>query len=88
MVMIYINFCLSEKGFASTSNFYKSLFIFGCAGSLLLCGLSVVVASGSYSLVAEHRLLVMASLVGEHGLCVLGLQKLPHMSSIVVTPGL
>ena len=35
------------------------------------------------SLVAEHRLLVMASLVGEHGLCVLGLQKLQHVGSVV-----
>ena len=33
------------------------------------CGLSLVVASGGYSPVAEHRLfIVVASLVAEHGL--------------------
>ena len=50
-----------------------------------LCWVFVAVASGSYSLVAEHRLLlVMAFLVGDHGLCVLGLQKLQHVGSIVM----
>ena len=35
---------------------YLFYFIFGCAGSLLLCkhGISVIVASGGYSLVAVH----------------------------------
>ena len=56
----------------------KCLFIFGCAGSSLLHGLSLVVASGGYSLVAMGRLLIAvgnlcncrnkASLVGEHRL--------------------
>ena len=43
-------------------NFY--LFIFGCAGSLLL---SLVVLSGGYSLIAVHGLLIAAaSPVAEH----------------------
>ena len=42
----------------------KYLFIFDCAGSSVLRGLSLVVASGGYSLVAILRLLtVVASLV-------------------------
>ena len=47
-----------------------SLFkIFGCAGSSLLHGLSLVAVSGGYSLVAVCRLLVVgASLLVEHGL--------------------
>ena len=48
--------------------YYKFyLFLFGCAGSLLLCRLSLVVASGVYSLVvACKRLIAVASLVAEH----------------------
>ena len=46
-----------------------SLFIFGGPGSLLLCGPSPLAASGSSSLVAVHRLLlVVASFVVDHGL--------------------
>ena len=49
--------------------FFLSLFIFLCAGSLLLCGLSPVVASGGYPLVVVHRLLIaVASLVAKCGL--------------------
>ena len=45
------------------------LFIFGCAGSLLLCCLFLVVASRGYSLVAVCGLLIaVASLVAQHGL--------------------
>ena len=45
------------------------LFIFGCAGSLLLQGLSLVTASGSCSLAVVHRLLIaLASVVVEYGL--------------------
>ena len=45
------------------------LFIFGCAGSLLLQGLSLVAASGSCSLAVVHRLLIaLASVVVEYGL--------------------
>ena len=45
------------------------LFIFGCAGSLFVQGLSLVVASRGYSLVAGCGLLMaVASLVVEHGL--------------------
>ena len=44
------------------------LFIFGCAGSLLCVGFSLVAASGGYSLVAGCRLLTaVASLVVELG---------------------
>ena len=57
----------------------KYFFIFDCAGSSLLHGLSLAVASGGYSLVAMGRghshcrgqslqLPNKASLVGEHGL--------------------
>ena len=43
--------------------FFK--FIFGCAGSLLLCGFSLVVGSGSHSLVVLCELvIVLACLVG------------------------
>ena len=45
----------------------------------------MVVVSGNYSLVAKHRLLlVMSSLVEEQGLCVLGLQKLQYVGSVVM----
>ena len=45
------------------------VFIFGCCGSLLLCGLSLVVEGGSYSLVLDLGLLiVVASLLSELGL--------------------
>ena len=47
--------------------FLKILFIFGSAGSSLLSGLSLVAASGGYSLVAMCRLLiVVASLIVKH----------------------
>ena len=46
------------------------LFISGCAGSSLLCGLSLVMTSGGYSIVAVHgvSLAVASSFVAEHGL--------------------
>ena len=51
------------------------IIIFGCAGSLLLRGLSLVVASVDCSLVAVCGLLTaVASLVAEHGSSVCGLQ--------------
>ena len=52
------------------SPFFKFfLFIFGCAGSLSLCWLSLVAVSGAYSLVALCRLLITgASLVSAHRL--------------------
>ena len=43
------------------------LFLFGCAGYLLLCGLSSTV-TGGYSLVVHRPLIVVASLIAEHGL--------------------
>ena len=43
------------------------LLIFGCAGSSLLTGFSLVATSGGYSLVAMHGLLIaVASLIVEH----------------------
>ena len=51
------------------------LFIFGCAGSSLLCGLSLVAVSGDAYLVAVCWLLiVVAFLVMEHQLKVCRLQ--------------
>ena len=47
---------------------YLLIFIFDCAGPLLLCGFSLVVASGGYSLVAVHRLLIAVASFVEHGL--------------------
>ena len=61
---------------------YFYSFIFGCAGSSLLHGLSLVVVSRGYSLVAVCGLLTaLASLVAEHGL------QGPR-ASVVVTPRL
>jgi len=41
----------------------------GCAGFSLLQGFSLVVASGGYSLIVVHKLLIaVASLVAEHRL--------------------
>ena len=45
------------------------LFMFGCAGRVLLRGLSLVVESGDYSLAVLCRLVIgVASLGAEHGL--------------------
>ena len=45
------------------------LFYFGCIGSSLPHGLSLVAVSRGYSLVAVHKFLIaVASLVEEHGL--------------------
>ena len=45
-----------------------SIVIFGCAGSLLLHGLSLVAASSGHSPVVVYMLLItVASLVAEHG---------------------
>ena len=47
----------------------RVLFIFGCAGSSLLCGFSLVVPIRGYSLVLVCGILiVVASLVAERGL--------------------
>ena len=49
--------------------YFKILFTFGCTGSLFCAGLSLVVATGGYSLLAVHGLLiVVTSLDVEHGL--------------------
>ena len=44
------------------------LFIIGYTGSLLLCGLSLVVESGAHSLVVVHRLLFAVVSLVEHRL--------------------
>ena len=55
--------CVYIRVFAFPFSFY--LFMCGCAGSSLLCRLSLVVAGGGSS-VEEHRLLIAgASLVAE-----------------------
>ena len=63
IIMILVKHCLF---------FFKIkiiLFIFGCAGSLLLCGLSLVLGTRGYSLAVAYRLLiVVASLAAKHGL--------------------
>ena len=47
----------------------RVLFIFGCAGSSLLCGFSLVVPIRGYSLVLVCGIfIVVASLVAERGL--------------------
>ena len=50
--------------------FQKILFIYGCPGSLWLCGgFSLVEMIRGYSTVTVHRLLIaVASLVTKHGL--------------------
>ena len=49
--------------------FFKKLFIYGCAGTSLLCGLfSSCGELGGYSMVVVGELLIMASLVVEHRL--------------------
>ena len=59
------------------SQTWDFLFIFGCAGSLLLHGLSLAVVSRAYSLVAAYALLpVLAFYVAEHRLQVRGFQWL------------
>ena len=46
---------------------YLCVFIFGCAGSSLLCNrLFLIAASRGYSLVVVHGLLIVASLAVEH----------------------
>ena len=62
----------------------KNIFIFGCAGSLLLCGLLSSFGEQGYSLVAEHGCLnVVASLVVEHGLQGAGLVTPWHVDSFL-----
>ena len=56
-------------------------FIFGYAGSSLLCELSLVVARGGYSLVGGHRLPTEVTFVAEHGLW-------GTWASVVTAPGL
>ena len=59
----------------------------GCAGSSLLHGLSLAAASGDYSLVTVHGLLItVASLAAEDGLQVLlkpGLENFEHYFTCV-----
>ena len=63
--------------------FVNYLLIFGCAGSSLLTGFSLVATSGGYSLVAMHGLLIaVASLIVEHSTRA----SSPHVGSIVAAP--
>ena len=57
--------CVCESGF-----YILFIFIFGCAWVLVAApGLSLMMVSGEYSLVAVHRLLTaLASLIAKHGL--------------------
>ena len=48
---------LGQPGFNLTHSHFFKLFVFGCTGSLLMCGLSLVVESGGYSLVWVLNLL-------------------------------
>ena len=51
------------------NNFFLILIFWLCWVFVAVCGLSLVLASGAYSLVAVQGLLiVVASLVAEHGL--------------------
>ena len=55
--------------YSPLSFFFNYLFICGCDGFLLLHGLSLVAARGGPVLVVGHdHLVVVASLVAEHGL--------------------
>ena len=63
----FLHFCINYRHMLFICLFY--LFIFGCAGSSLLRGLSLVAVSRGYCLVVMCGLLVaMPSLVVEHGL--------------------
>ena len=51
------------------NNCIYSCYVWLCRVFLAVCGLSLVVASGGYSLVEVHRLLIaVASLAAEHSL--------------------
>ena len=91
---LYYYFLLSIKRkhvYSSLLLFFSKFYlIFACTGSSLLCRLSLVVASGGYSLVTVHRLpTVVGSLVAEHGLKKLGFHCIiVHVGSVVVAPRL
>ena len=86
-------FCMCFVRFATfCEEFFKIylfiyLFIFGCVGSLLLrTGFLQLWRAGAILCFAVRGLLiVVASLVAEHGLQVRGLQQLWCMGSVVVT---
>ena len=59
-------------------------FVFGCAGSSLLCGLSSSCSKRGCSLVVVHGLLTAVDSLLEHGLQAQGLQQLQSIGSIVV----
>ena len=74
-----MNFLLKIFFIKKIKNKFK--FIFVCAGSLLLHGLSLVAVSEDYSLIVVHRLLIaVASLIAK--------QTLRAWASVVVTHGL
>ena len=63
------------------------MYLFWLCWVLAACGLSVVAASGGYSLVGMHPLLiVVASLVAEHRLLGVRAQSLGHTGLVVPGP--
>ena len=79
LCLIYI--CREREGKSILFNFIY-LFIFGCAGSSLLCGLSSSCSEWGCSLIAAYGLLiVVASLVVEHGLSARGLSSCSSQST-------
>ena len=83
MFLFAICVSFSEKYiFEAFVQFFLSyLFIIDCTGFCTVCGLSLVAASGSYSLVAEHRhLIAVVSLLHSMGS--------RHVGSVVVATGL
>lgn len=50
----------------ATSFYFYTLFVYGCAASLLLLGVFSCLESGGYSLDAVHRLLIVEASLVEH----------------------
>ena len=71
-------------------NSTQRLFIFGCAGSSLLCMcFSLVLVNGGSSLIAVLELLtVVASLIAEHGLLSTGSRLVAHRLCCFLTCGI
>ena len=79
---LWCQFIAEAVFFASTVFLFYLVIIFGCPGSLLLHKLSVVAVSMRSSLVATRGLLVVvASLVAEHGLWGVGSEAVAHRLS-------
>ena len=77
----WVNFLVCEL-YLTLNLFIYYLFIYGCAGSPLLLGFSLVSGSGGYSLLVVHGLHVeVASLVADHGLQSTGSALVVHRLS-------